>query len=811
VAKAPINVSIAGDYNDKDINRAIKDLNSLKTQGDGTTTAMGGLQRGMRSLMPSMAMIGLAAGAAAVAAAGMAVKFGVDSVQAFIEDEAAATKLATTMNNLGFSKATPEVEAMIDAQQRLTGIADTELRPAFDRLIRATRDVGQASQLLVLAQNVAVGTGNELSAVTAALSKAAVGSTTALGKLGTGITATELKANSFEQNIQRLNEIFNNQAQTAAQTYQGQVARLGVAFGELQESFGRGFVQQLGDTTDKTNELMAAMKNAEPGVQQLGATAADATIGVVDLAGSLGRADSATQAFGRRITSGFTLNLIALGNAFGFVSDKEFAAAEADRDYYLQTGKTSRAVAGNLNPLQLQIRALDRLKGEYVTASGAAVGFAGAQDLVEFEVSEASAAILKQFAAINNLQQDMQDAGTRAIALAGADDTLRLESDRAAAALAALGSSAGGAAQASDTLTKAQERVAQKIADLRTRTDAAIQTFNDYRDSVAESFNGLLDLGAAFDSFTERQTNLAKAQKELTDFQTTIVGEATDSQVKDLAKLQAAYHDASESAAKGSQSVVEEFEAQGRKLAEFGENLSRLVAAGLGRRAFDAIRGMTAERGAELSASLVGGMIEENVDRINSVYDSINTMAIGVGNQGAIAFERVGLTIASTMIETMLTVINGRGRARLQRMLDDLNSAMNVAASGAPMPAASTYNAGLAAFQGGPAAGTAAGDAALAAFLATPGAGLNFAPGNIFGFANGGPVQGGRTILVGEAGPELFTPSRSGSIIPNGAMGGNTYNINVSAGVGDPRAIGQQIVEYVKRFEKANGPVFAAA
>jgi hypothetical protein len=33
----------------------------------------------------------------------------------------------------------------------------------------------------------------------------------------------------------------------------------------------------------------------------------------------------------------------------------------------------------------------------------------------------------------------------------------------------------------------------------------------------------------------------------------------------------------------------------------------------------------------------------------------------------------------------------------------------------------------------------------------------------------------------------------------------------VQAGVGDPRAIGQQIVEYVKKFEQANGPVFRAA
>jgi len=37
----------------------------------------------------------------------------------------------------------------------------------------------------------------------------------------------------------------------------------------------------------------------------------------------------------------------------------------------------------------------------------------------------------------------------------------------------------------------------------------------------------------------------------------------------------------------------------------------------------------------------------------------------------------------------------------------------------------------------------------------------------------GGPVNAGQTYMVGEAGPELFTPDRSGAIIPNDKMGGS--------------------------------------
>lgn len=39
--------------------------------------------------------------------------------------------------------------------------------------------------------------------------------------------------------------------------------------------------------------------------------------------------------------------------------------------------------------------------------------------------------------------------------------------------------------------------------------------------------------------------------------------------------------------------------------------------------------------------------------------------------------------------------------------------------------------------------------------------------------ASGGPVSSGGTYLVGEEGPELFTPNLSGSIIPNSSLGGS--------------------------------------
>ena len=53
--------------------------------------------------------------------------------------------------------------------------------------------------------------------------------------------------------------------------------------------------------------------------------------------------------------------------------------------------------------------------------------------------------------------------------------------------------------------------------------------------------------------------------------------------------------------------------------------------------------------------------------------------------------------------------------------------------------------------------------------------------------ANGGPVSGNKPYIVGERGPEMFIPNRSGTVIPNKNMGGGgvivQQTINVTTGV----------------------------
>ena len=59
------------------------------------------------------------------------------------------------------------------------------------------------------------------------------------------------------------------------------------------------------------------------------------------------------------------------------------------------------------------------------------------------------------------------------------------------------------------------------------------------------------------------------------------------------------------------------------------------------------------------------------------------------------------------------------------------------------------------------------------------------------GRASGGTVSAGTSYLVGERGPELFTPGRSGSIAPNNSMGGSNIVVNVDAGGTNAQGNGQ--------------------
>jgi hypothetical protein len=177
---------------------------------------------------------------AAVAAAAYGTKLAIDGVKAAIEDEAAQLRLANALRTA--TGATDDqikaTEDMILKTSLATGVADDQLRPAFQRLAVSTKDTVEAQKLLNLALDISKGKGIELETVANALGRAQDGNTTALGRLGLGLSKAELSTLSFTQVQEKLSNLYGGAAAANAETFQGKMDRLKVGFDEAKESLG---------------------------------------------------------------------------------------------------------------------------------------------------------------------------------------------------------------------------------------------------------------------------------------------------------------------------------------------------------------------------------------------------------------------------------------------------------------------------------------------------------------------------------------------------------------------------------------------
>lgn len=175
--------------------------------------------------------------AVAVVAAGVAL---VGMTKNAIADEAAQRKLALGLkNSVGATDAVvASVEKWISAQGVALGVTDDELRPAFQRLVQATGDVGEAQRQMGIAMDVSAGTGKSLKVVTEAMMKANNGSTSALSKLGLKTKDAEGNTLSLKDALKTMSDTFKGQAAASADTLEGKMGRLKLMFDEAKETIG---------------------------------------------------------------------------------------------------------------------------------------------------------------------------------------------------------------------------------------------------------------------------------------------------------------------------------------------------------------------------------------------------------------------------------------------------------------------------------------------------------------------------------------------------------------------------------------------
>lgn len=460
-------IPILTEYSNKGVNQALRELKSA----DDKFAAFGKVAK--------TAFLGAAAGAGV-----FAIAVGVDAVKAAAEDEEAVRGLAKTLDNIGFGSAAGDVEKFITQMQASTAVADTELRPAFERIVRSTRDVAEAQRVTRIALDASAASGKSLEAVSNALGKAYDGNLTSLSRLGLGIDSATLKTGDMAAITAELARLTNGQAVAATKTFAGQIRLLEVAADEAKETIGYALIGAI----DRMTKAVGGTSGATGAMQSF----ADAIAESIDNVGFL------------------TSKLLTLGKWMG--------AVDTDADSLIDTLVGGFGPVGDIALGLQDLIGLWRQADDAAQAAASRVGaYAGAWDSVTVAAMNAANASYRAAAAASQARAnaavtDRYTAQARALGktisyTGGNLSTYFAQLGRvntATSGSSSGGGGGGGAIAATSKLEKQYAKLAASVDKTRAALDAAgteleeaKQQLADYADAYAGWLTGSVSLSDA--------------------------------------------------------------------------------------------------------------------------------------------------------------------------------------------------------------------------------------------------------------------------------------------------------------------------
>ena len=222
-------IPLVTEFEAKGLDRAIKEFKKLEGAGAKAGYAL------KQAFLPATAAL-----AGLTAAAGLSVK-------AAIEDTAQQAELARTL------KATTEateaqvaaVESYIAETEKAAAVSDSELRPAFANLVRATGDVTEAQELMTLALDVAAATGKDLETVTEALQEGFQGEVGPLKELDKSLTDMIASGADADEVMAHLAKTFGGAAQESTETLEGRFKLMKIELDNAKEAIGKALLPVL--------------------------------------------------------------------------------------------------------------------------------------------------------------------------------------------------------------------------------------------------------------------------------------------------------------------------------------------------------------------------------------------------------------------------------------------------------------------------------------------------------------------------------------------------------------------------------------
>jgi hypothetical protein len=242
-------VVIAGSYKNlaKSTRGATKELKNFEASTKKIANAVKGLLAGV-------ALVGVGAVYDAL----------IDMTKAAQED-AKSMALLNKQMELSWKATDRTKESMndyIDSVARMTGIMDDDLRPAFSKIVRVTKNAAQATKVFDNVLNISAATGKDVNTVAAAYSKYLAGNKTALYRLIPGLKGAKNEAKF-------LRDTYAGMAELAGKN--DPFARIAVIMEDFKEKLGTAFmplIQQFADwlgsddATKALDDLATAVQDA---------------------------------------------------------------------------------------------------------------------------------------------------------------------------------------------------------------------------------------------------------------------------------------------------------------------------------------------------------------------------------------------------------------------------------------------------------------------------------------------------------------------------------------------------------------------
>ena len=574
-------IPIITQYAGKGVERALKEFQSLGTASDKAAFLM------KKALVPGA----IAATGAIVGLGATLFKAAQAAAEAEREDKLLADQLRRTTG--ATDQAIAATLQFVDALEMESTVSGGELSQALATLTRATGNVTTAQEQLRLATDISVGANLDLQAVSLALAKAYGGNMGALTKLGVPLDENIVKTKDFEAATAALSKQFGGAAAGAADTFQGQLARLKIGFDKLVEAVGEVVLPYL--------ERFVAMlnKHVVPALR----------IFVDQLRG------------GKGVAGSFEVAIASMGDFAPVAIRAMRAATEA----VLEFVKTIALAYAGIQTLIGAAQALATRGKAGLPAFGAALAAAGGAVITD----QLKARTLGYF---DDLESRLGSLSTQANAARSALNPIPDRLDRiSAAALALAGGDGeeegGGGGGGGSGLNKMAER-AKKLQE---RLEAAAKALRD-------------DMANALQIAEERLQEAQQAFDEFADSVTSTIKDSLD------------FGDALEaSAQEGGTSFFDELTSQANRAEEFGKLTEELLRRDISKDALNQVIAAGVESGAEIARQLLASA--DGVLRANELVARTQAIAEKIGQASAAKFYDAGVQNGKAYLKGVMEAI----------------------------------------------------------------------------------------------------------------------------------------------------------